>query len=72
MNTLLEYSVVRHEVENIGIIARMSDDTQNREGDCQIASFDSSLPQIARINCRRNLEDNLNGIWQSWDKVKKT
>ncbi|MBA0792952.1 hypothetical protein Gohar_017399 [Gossypium harknessii] len=26
---------------------------------------------IARINCRRNLEDNLNGIWQSWDKVKK-
>ncbi|MFQ6622457.1 hypothetical protein Gotur_002304 [Gossypium turneri] len=72
MNTLLEYSVVRHEVENIGIIARMSDDTQSREGDCQIASFDSSLPQIVRINCRRNLEDNLNGIWQSWDKVKKT
>ncbi|MFQ6622456.1 hypothetical protein Gotur_002304 [Gossypium turneri] len=71
MNTLLEYSVVRHEVENIGIIARMSDDTQSREGDCQIASFDSSLPQIVRINCRRNLEDNLNGIWQSWDKVKE-
>ncbi|MBA0812947.1 hypothetical protein Gohar_026856, partial [Gossypium harknessii] len=45
MNTLQEDSVVRHGVENIEIIARMSEDTQNREGDCQIASFDSNLPQ---------------------------
>ncbi|MBA0734356.1 hypothetical protein Gogos_018275 [Gossypium gossypioides] len=50
----------------------MSEDTQNREGDYQIASFDSSLPQIVRINCRRNRKDNLKGIWQSWDEAKKT
>ncbi|MBA0672603.1 hypothetical protein Goklo_023873 [Gossypium klotzschianum] len=34
MNTLRKDSVVRHGVENIGIIARMSEDTQSREGDC--------------------------------------
>ncbi|MBA0753913.1 hypothetical protein Gogos_019804 [Gossypium gossypioides] len=50
----------------------MSEDTQSREGNCQIASFDLTLPQIVRIDCRRNQEDELNGIWQSWDEVKKT
>ncbi|MBA0638374.1 hypothetical protein Godav_025686 [Gossypium davidsonii] len=24
------------------------------------------------MDCRRNQEDELNGIWQSWDEVKKT
>ncbi|MBA0570786.1 hypothetical protein Golob_004396, partial [Gossypium lobatum] len=65
MNTLREDSVVWHGVEYIGIIARMSEDTQTREGDCQIASFDSSLPQIICMGCRRNREDELKGIWQS-------
>ncbi|MBA0742018.1 hypothetical protein Gogos_015130 [Gossypium gossypioides] len=27
-----------------------------------IASFDSSLPQVVRMNCRRNHEDELKGI----------
>ncbi|MBA0696529.1 hypothetical protein Goari_003075 [Gossypium aridum] len=49
----------------------MSEDTQTREGDCQIASFDSSLPQIIYKGCRRNREDELKGIWQSWDEAKK-
>ncbi|MBA0841017.1 hypothetical protein Goarm_003540 [Gossypium armourianum] len=62
MNTLREDSVVRHGVENIKIIARMSEDTQSREGDCQIASFDSNLPQVVRMDCRRNREDELKGI----------
>ncbi|MBA0666258.1 hypothetical protein Goklo_002692 [Gossypium klotzschianum] len=57
MNTLQEDSVVRHGVENIGVIARMSEDTQSKEGDFQIASFDLSLPQIVRMDCRRNCED---------------
>ncbi|MBA0822402.1 hypothetical protein Goarm_019207, partial [Gossypium armourianum] len=64
--------VVRHGVENIGIIARMLEDTHSREGDCQIASFDSSIPQIVCMNCRRNREDELKGIWKSWDEAKKT
>ncbi|MFQ6643377.1 hypothetical protein Gotur_018386 [Gossypium turneri] len=34
MNTLQKDLVVRHGVKNIGIIARMSKDTQSREGDC--------------------------------------
>ncbi|MBA0822401.1 hypothetical protein Goarm_019206 [Gossypium armourianum] len=67
MNTLQGDSIVRHGVENIGIIVRMSEDTQSREGDSQIASFDSSLPQIVRMDCRRNHKDKLKGIWQSWD-----
>ncbi|MBA0755987.1 hypothetical protein Gogos_020712 [Gossypium gossypioides] len=46
MNKLQEDLVVRHGVGNIGIIARMSEDTQSREDNCQIASFDSNLPQI--------------------------
>ncbi|MBA0638003.1 hypothetical protein Godav_028936 [Gossypium davidsonii] len=50
----------------------MSEDTQGREGDCQIASFDSSLPQIVRLDCRRNHEDVFKGIWKSWDEAKKT
>ncbi|MBA0666257.1 hypothetical protein Goklo_002692 [Gossypium klotzschianum] len=62
MNTLQEDSVVRHGVENIGVIARMSEDTQSKEGDFQIASFDLSLPQIVRMDCRRNCEDELKGI----------
>ncbi|MBA0810443.1 hypothetical protein Gohar_002439 [Gossypium harknessii] len=49
----------------------MSKDTQSREGNCQIASFDSSLPQIIRMDCKRNREDKLKRIWQSWDKAKK-
>ncbi|MBA0868755.1 hypothetical protein Goshw_018477, partial [Gossypium schwendimanii] len=49
----------------------MSEDTQSREGDCQIASFDSSLPQIICMDCKRNCEDKLKRIWQSWDKAKK-
>ncbi|MBA0868753.1 hypothetical protein Goshw_018477 [Gossypium schwendimanii] len=69
MNTLREDLVIWHGVENIGIIARMSEDTQSREGDCQIASFDSSLPQIICMDCKRNCEDKLKRIWQSWDKV---
>ncbi|MBA0701102.1 hypothetical protein Goari_022251 [Gossypium aridum] len=44
MNTLREDLVVQHGVGNIGIIARMSEDTQSREDNCQIASFDSNLP----------------------------
>ncbi|MBA0549339.1 hypothetical protein Golob_020375, partial [Gossypium lobatum] len=24
------------------------------------------------MDCRRNHEDKLKGIWQSWDKAKKT
>ncbi|MFQ6668010.1 hypothetical protein Gotur_033825 [Gossypium turneri] len=71
MNTLREDLVIWHGVENIGIIARMSKDTQSREGNCQIASFDSSLPQIIRMDCKRNREDKLKRIWQSWDKAKK-
>ncbi|MBA0766948.1 hypothetical protein Gotri_015934, partial [Gossypium trilobum] len=47
-------------------------DTLGREGDCQIASFDSSLPQIVRLDCRRNREDAFKGIWKSWDEAKKT
>ncbi|MBA0756361.1 hypothetical protein Gogos_021282 [Gossypium gossypioides] len=47
----------------------MSEDTHSRKGDCQIASFDSSLPQIVRMNCRRNRDDEL---WKSWDEAKKT
>ncbi|MBA0613181.1 hypothetical protein Godav_013672 [Gossypium davidsonii] len=27
----------------------MSEDTQSREGDCQITSFDSSMPHISHI-----------------------
>ncbi|MBA0675424.1 hypothetical protein Goari_016970, partial [Gossypium aridum] len=50
----------------------MSEDTHSREGDCQIASFDSSIPQIVRMNSRRNREDELKGIWKSWDEAKKT
>ncbi|MFQ6629093.1 hypothetical protein Gotur_007989 [Gossypium turneri] len=72
LNTLLEDSIVRHGVENIGIIARMSEDTQTREGDCQITSFDSSMPHIVRMDCRRNHKDELKGIWKSWDDAKKT
>ncbi|MBA0734227.1 hypothetical protein Gogos_018167 [Gossypium gossypioides] len=49
----------------------MLEDTQSREGDFQIACFDSSLPQIVRMDCRRNHEDELKGIWQSWDDAKK-
>ncbi|MBA0780141.1 hypothetical protein Gotri_004281, partial [Gossypium trilobum] len=45
----------------------MSEDTQSKEGDCQITSSDSSLPQIVRMDCRRNCKDELKGIWQSWD-----
>ncbi|MBA0648329.1 hypothetical protein Goklo_016078 [Gossypium klotzschianum] len=40
----------------------MSEDTQSREGDCQIASFDSSLPKIVLMDCRRNCKDELKGI----------
>ncbi|MBA0848516.1 hypothetical protein Goshw_003373 [Gossypium schwendimanii] len=40
----------------------MLEDTQSREGDCQIASFDLSLPKIVRMGCRRNCEDELKGI----------
>ncbi|MBA0841134.1 hypothetical protein Goarm_003644 [Gossypium armourianum] len=65
MNALREDLVVRHGVENVGIIARMSEDTQSKEGNCQITSFDSSLPQIVRMDCRRNCKDELKGIWQS-------
>ncbi|KAH1031334.1 hypothetical protein J1N35_043508 [Gossypium stocksii] len=72
MNILREDSVVWHRVENIGIIARMSKDTQSREGDYQRACFDSSLPQIVRMDYRRNREDKLKGIWESWDDAKKT
>ncbi|TYH67235.1 hypothetical protein ES332_D06G174900v1 [Gossypium tomentosum] len=50
----------------------MLEDTQRREGDCQIACFDSSLPQIVRMDCRRNRKDELRGIWKSWDIAKKT
>ncbi|MBA0776584.1 hypothetical protein Gotri_011565 [Gossypium trilobum] len=49
----------------------MSEDIQSKEGDCQIACFDSSLPQIVCMECRRNHEDELKGIWQSWDDAKK-
>ncbi|MFQ6663514.1 hypothetical protein Gotur_031015, partial [Gossypium turneri] len=70
-NTIREDSVVRHGVENIGIIARMSEDTQSREGDCEIACFDSSLLHIVRMECRMNHKDNLKGIWKSWDGAKK-
>ncbi|MBA0838129.1 hypothetical protein Goarm_010223 [Gossypium armourianum] len=35
----------------------MSEDIQSKEGDCQIACFDSSLPQIVCMDCRRNRED---------------
>ncbi|MBA0853016.1 hypothetical protein Goshw_012499 [Gossypium schwendimanii] len=45
----------------------MSEDTQGREDDCQIASFDSSLPQIVYMDYKRNHKDKLNGIWQSWN-----
>ncbi|MBA0846071.1 hypothetical protein Goarm_023217 [Gossypium armourianum] len=72
MNTLREDSVVWHGVENIVIIARMSEDIQRREGDCQVASLNSNLPQIVCMDCRRNRKDELKGIWQSWDKAKKT
>ncbi|MBA0826367.1 hypothetical protein Goarm_011223 [Gossypium armourianum] len=65
MNTLREDSVIRYGVENIGIIARMSGDTRSKEGNCQIASFDSNLPQIVRMDCRRYHEEKLKGIWQS-------
>ncbi|KAK5842827.1 hypothetical protein PVK06_005230 [Gossypium arboreum] len=50
----------------------MSKDTQSREGDCQIASFGLSQPQIVGMDCRRNIKDELKGIWQSWDEAKKT
>ncbi|MBA0853014.1 hypothetical protein Goshw_012499 [Gossypium schwendimanii] len=43
-----------------------------REDDCQIASFDSSLPQIVYMDYKRNHKDKLNGIWQSWNGAKKT
>ncbi|MBA0549913.1 hypothetical protein Golob_020909 [Gossypium lobatum] len=65
MNTLREDLVIRHGVENIEIIVRMFVDTQGREGDFQIASFDSSFPQIIIMDCRRNRKDELKGIWQS-------
>ncbi|MBA0700678.1 hypothetical protein Goari_022000 [Gossypium aridum] len=44
----------------------MSKDTQSREGDYQIAYFNSSM------DCRRNRKDELKEIWQSWDATKKT
>ncbi|MBA0846068.1 hypothetical protein Goarm_023217 [Gossypium armourianum] len=50
----------------------MSEDIQRREGDCQVASLNSNLPQIVCMDCRRNRKDELKGIWQSWDKAKKT
>ncbi|MBA0828311.1 hypothetical protein Goarm_012998 [Gossypium armourianum] len=50
----------------------MSEDTQSREGDYQITSFDSSMPHIVRMDCRRNHKDELKGIWKSWDEAKKT
>ncbi|MBA0756095.1 hypothetical protein Gogos_019875 [Gossypium gossypioides] len=50
----------------------MLEDTQSREGDCQIARFDLSLPQIVRMDCSWNREDELKGILQSWDEAKKT
>ncbi|MBA0643983.1 hypothetical protein Goklo_028223 [Gossypium klotzschianum] len=62
MNTLREDLVVWHGVENIAIITRMSEDIQRREGDCQVASLDSSLPQIVCMDCRRNRKDELKGI----------
>ncbi|MBA0668014.1 hypothetical protein Goklo_000998 [Gossypium klotzschianum] len=62
MNTLREDSIVGRGVENIGIIARMLEYTQSREGDCQIASFDSSLPQIVCMDYKRNHKDEVKGI----------
>ncbi|MBA0794414.1 hypothetical protein Gohar_018745 [Gossypium harknessii] len=50
----------------------MSEDIQRTEGDCQVASLDSSLPQIVCMDCSRNRKDELKGIWQSWDKAKQT
>ncbi|MBA0845721.1 hypothetical protein Goarm_023038 [Gossypium armourianum] len=49
----------------------MSEDTQSREGDCEIACFDSSLLQIVCMECRMNHKDDLKGIWKSWDDAKK-
>ncbi|MBA0638301.1 hypothetical protein Godav_021981 [Gossypium davidsonii] len=46
-------------------------ESTSREDNCQIASFDSNLPQIVYMDCRRNHEDELKGIWQSWDEAKK-
>ncbi|MBA0856406.1 hypothetical protein Goshw_027947 [Gossypium schwendimanii] len=43
-----------------------------REGDCQITSFNSSMPYIVRMDCRRNHKDKLKEIWKSWDDAKKT
>ncbi|MFQ6664082.1 hypothetical protein Gotur_031311 [Gossypium turneri] len=67
MNTLRKDSVVRHGVENIGIIARMSEDIQSKEGDCQIACFDSSLPKIVCMDCRRNHNALLKAMVRFWD-----
>ncbi|MFQ6669110.1 hypothetical protein Gotur_034490, partial [Gossypium turneri] len=71
MNTLREDLVVWHRVENIRIIARMTEDTQIIKGDYKIACFDSSLPHIVRMDCRRNHKDELKVIWKSWDDAKK-
>ncbi|MFQ6664053.1 hypothetical protein Gotur_031290 [Gossypium turneri] len=67
MNTLREDLVIRHGVENIGIIVRMSEDTQGREGDFQIASFDLSLPQIICMDCRRTHDALLKAMVHFWD-----
>ncbi|TYH28281.1 hypothetical protein ES288_A02G131800v1 [Gossypium darwinii] len=40
----------------------MLEDTQSKEGDCQIACFDSSLPQIVCMDYRRNRKDELNNV----------
>ncbi|MFQ6670847.1 hypothetical protein Gotur_035592 [Gossypium turneri] len=45
----------------------MSKDTQDREGDCQRASFDSSLPQIVFLDCRRNHDALLKVMVRFWD-----
>ncbi|MBA0625128.1 hypothetical protein Godav_010366 [Gossypium davidsonii] len=65
-----DYSMVKMDID-----VRVANATvytiESKEGDCQIACFDSSLPQIVCMDCRRNREDELKGIWQSWDDAKK-
>ncbi|MFQ6663513.1 hypothetical protein Gotur_031015 [Gossypium turneri] len=45
----------------------MSEDTQSREGDCEIACFDSSLLHIVRMECRMNHKDLLKAMVHFWD-----
>ncbi|MBA0853470.1 hypothetical protein Goshw_018064 [Gossypium schwendimanii] len=40
--------------------------------DVRVANATLYAMEIVRMDCRRNCEDDLKEIWQSWDEAKKT